>query len=307
MTKPVRCVLIGSKGQVAISLARMLPAAGFDLTVLSRPDFDLSRPAELAAAIDAARPDVVINPAAYTAVDRAEDEQDLAYKYNRDAPGAIAAAAARVGAAVIHYSTDYVFDGTSSTPYVETDPTGPTSIYGASKLAGEILVAAANPRHVILRTAWVCSPDGNNFLKTMLRLAGERPELKVVDDQHGSPTFAADIATATAAIVRNCVARKDDPALFGTFHLVSGGSTTWCGFAREIMAVSLARGGPAVPVVAIATKDFPTKARRPAYSKLDTSKIKHIHGVVMPDWQTGLASCLDATPGSLRLKPQPGG
>ena len=261
--------------------------------MLSRPNYNLSRPDEIASAIEAARPDVVINPAAYTAVDRAEDEPDLAFALNRDAPAVMAAAAERAGAVFIHYSTDYVFDGTSSTPYVETDPTGPTSVYGASKLAGERAVAAANTRHVILRTAWVCSPDGTNFLKTMLRLAAERPELKVVDDQHGSPTFAADIAAATARIAAIAVASPTGEEQCGTFHLVSEGATTWCGFAREIMAASKARGGPSVPVHAITTADFPTKARRPAYSKLDTAKVQRVYGVVMPEWRTALGVCLD--------------
>jgi dTDP-4-dehydrorhamnose reductase len=294
-----RAVLIGSKGQVATSLARTLPAAGFDVTVLTRPDYDLTDPSKIGQAIIDAQPHVVINPAAYTAVDRAEDEPAAAFAINRDAAGAIAAAAYNAGAAIIHYSTDYVFDGSSSVPYQENDPAGPTSVYGASKLAGELAVASANPRHVILRTAWVCSPDGANFLKTMLRLAAERPELKVVDDQHGSPTFAADIAGATATVARTLTDGSVTPA-FGTFHLVSAGATTWCGFARAIMAASKARGGPSVPVHAIATADFPTKARRPAYSKLDTQKIARHYGVVMPSWQQALETCLDRMLGPVR-------
>ncbi len=293
MSAPLRIALIGAKGQVATSLARVLPASGFDVTVLARPDFDLTDPQSIAAAIIAAKPDVVINPAAHTAVDRAEDEPDLAFAINRDAAGAIAAAAASVGAVIVHYSTDYVFDGQQSRPYIETDPTGPQGVYGASKLAGEQAVAAANPRHVILRTAWVCSADGANFLKTMLRLAAERPELKVVDDQHGSPTFAADIATATARIARTCATQAAGAPAFGVFHLVSQGEVTWCGFARAIMASSKARGGPSVPVHAITTADFPTKARRPAYSKLDTGKLARVHDIQMPSWQAALDHCLD--------------
>ena len=293
MSAKLRAVLIGGKGQVATSLARVLPASGFDVTILARPEFDLTEPRSIAAAIIAAKPDVVINPAAHTAVDRAEDEPDLAFAINRDAAGTIAAAAATAGAAIIHYSTDYVFDGRQSKPYVESDPTGPQGVYGASKLAGEQAVAAANPRHVILRTAWVCSADGANFLKTVLRLAAERPELKVVDDQHGSPTFAADIATATARIAQTCASEAAGAPAFGVFHLVSQGEVTWCGFARAIMAASKVRGGPGVPVHAITTADFPTKARRPAYSKLDTTKLARVHGIDMPRWQTALDHCLD--------------
>jgi dTDP-4-dehydrorhamnose reductase len=300
MTDKPRVILIGGSGQVATSLARALPPQGFDLTVLARPRFDLTRIDEVAAAIIDARPAIVINPAAYTAVDRAEDEPELAWAINRDAAGAVAAAAARAGAAIIHFSTDYVFDGSKSTPYVETDATGPQGVYGASKLAGEAAVAAANPRHVILRTAWVCSADGANFLKTMLRLAGERPELRVVDDQRGSPTFAADIARATCAIARTCLSQPAGAPAFGIFHLVSAGETTWCGFARAIMAGSAARQGKSVPVHAIATADFPTKARRPAYSKLDTSKLARVHGLSMPDWRDGLEACLDGMLGPHR-------
>ena len=284
MNDPKRVVVIGGKGQVAMSLARILPARGFDVTVLARPAYDLTRGAELADAIIAARPSVVINSAAYTAVDRAEDEPADAFAINRDGAAAASSAAARAGAAIIHYSTDYVFDGLKSTPYVEDDATGPQGVYGASKLAGEVAVAAANPRHVIIRTAWVCSADGANFLKTMLRLATERPELRVVDDQHGSPTFAADIAEATAHIAAAAANKTAGAPQFGVFHLVSGGETTWCGFARAIMAASKQLGGPSVPVHAITTADFPTKARRPAYSKLDTSKLARVYGIELPEW-----------------------
>ncbi len=301
MTERGRVVLIGAKGQIAASLARDLPDAGFDVTVLARPAFDLVRPDELAAAIIAARPSVVINPAAYTAVDRAEDEPGVAFAINCDAAGKVAAAATEAGAAIIHFSTDYVFDGCSARPYVEDDPTGPQSVYGASKLAGEAAVAHANPRHVILRTAWVCSPDGANFLKTMLRLAAERPELKVVDDQHGSPTFAADIAAATSKIAGICADKNARTRSFGVFHLVSAGETTWCGFARSILAQSQARGGRATAVHAITTADFPTKARRPAYSKLDTGKLAKVYGIEMPHWQDAMERCLD---GMIGRKPE---
>ncbi len=292
MNNPKRVVLIGDKGQVAMSLARILPARGFDVTILARPEYDLLRTAELADAIVVARPAVVINPAAYTAVDRAEDEPTAAFAINRDGAAAISSAAARAGAAIIHFSTDYVFDGKKATPYIETDATGPQGVYGASKLAGEAAVALLNPRHVILRTAWVCSADGANFLKTMLRLAAERPELRVVDDQHGSPTFAADIADASARIA-DTIADKDAGARqFGVFHLSSRGETSWCGFARAIMAQSMKLGGPSVPVHAITTAEFPTKASRPAYSKLDTSKLARVYGIELPEWNEAMHRCL---------------
>ena len=294
MTAPEkRVVLIGGKGQVAMSLARELPNRGFDVTILARPDYDLIRTAEISDAIVAAKPTVVINPAAYTAVDRAEDEAATAFAINRDGAAAISSAAAKAGAAIIHFSTDYVFDGRKTTPYREDDTTDPQSVYGASKLAGEVAVAAANPRHVILRTAWVCSPDGANFLKTMLRLAAERPELRVVDDQRGSPTFAGDIAEITAQIAGVVATTPAGAPQFGVFHLASAGETSWCDFARTIMAVSKDNGGPHVPVHAITTADFPTKVRRPAYSKLDTAKLARVYGIEVADWESGLRKCLD--------------
>lgn len=296
-----RVVLIGGKGQVAMSLARVLPARGFDVTVLARPEYDLTRPAELAYAIAAARPSVVINPAAYTAVDRAEDEPAEAFAINRDGAAAISSAAARAGAAIIHFSTDYVFDGKKTTPYVETDPTGPQGVYGASKLAGEAAVALVNPRHVVLRTSWICSADGANFLKTMLRLAAERPELRVVDDQRGSPTFAADIAEASATIAERIANPSAAASPFGVFHLASDGETSWCGFARAIMAASKDLGGPSVPVKAITTAGFPTKAHRPSYSKLDTSKLARTYGIQLPQWEAAMRTCLAGVLGAPKV------
>jgi dTDP-4-dehydrorhamnose reductase len=281
----MRIVITGRHGQVAQALARHLPSLGVELVTLARPAFDLADPAPLAAAIIAAKPDLVINPAAYTAVDRAEDEPELAHAVNAVAPGVIAAAAAAVGAPVVHYSTDYVFDGASGRPYLETDATGPAGVYGASKLAGERAVQAANPAHVILRTAWVCGPDGHNFLKTMLRFGCERPRLRVVDDQRGTPTFAADLAAATGAIAR----RLGTAPVYGVFHCTNAGATTWCGFARAIMAEAAARGlGPMAEVDAIATAEYPTKARRPANSVLDSGKLAGAYGIVLPDWRESL-------------------
>jgi dTDP-4-dehydrorhamnose reductase len=286
-------MIAGREGQVARALARHLPTLGCSVITLARPEFDLTRPAGLATAIIAAKPDLVINPAAYTAVDKAEDEPELAHAINATAAGMIAAAAAEAGVPVIHFSTDYVFDGTGRTPYAETDPTGPVGVYGASKLAGEGAVAAANPAHVILRTAWVCSADGSNFVKTMLRFGAERQVLRVVDDQHGAPTFAADLAGATGQIAL-ALARNGGTSSYGVFHCASAGTATWCGFARTIMTEAAARGlGPMATVEAITTADYPTKARRPAYSRLDCSKLAAAYGISMPHWQTSLGPCLD--------------
>jgi dTDP-4-dehydrorhamnose reductase len=288
-----RVLVIGSRGHVARSLIEVLPRHGFDVAIAARPEVDLSDPQTLAAAIRRAQPHVVVNAAAYTAVDRAEDEPDVAMAVNAAGAGAAAAHARNAGAAIVHLSTDYVFDGTKSSPYVETDRTAPLGVYGHSKLAGEAAVAAANPRHVILRTSWVCSPYGTNFLETMLRLAAERPELRVVDDQRGAPTFAADIAEAVARVIAASATKREGDERFGIFHLASEGETSRCGFARAIMAGSGARGGPSAAVAAIATRDYPTTARRPAYSKLSTAKLRRVYGFTMPDWQDSLSRCLD--------------
>ena len=291
---PMRVLVIGSRGQVARALLATLPRHGFDVAVAARPQIDLARPETVAAAIRRVRPQVVINPAAYTLVDRAEDEPALAMAINADGARAVAEQAREAGAAILHLSTDYVFDGTKSSPYVETDPAAPLGVYGRSKLAGERAVAAANPRHAILRTAWVCSPYGSNFLLTMLRLAGERTELRVVDDQRGAPTFAADIAEAIVPIVAGLGQGGGPDDRCGIFHIASAGEATWCGFARAIMAGSAARGGPCAKVVPIPGRDYPAKAARPAYSKLSTDKLKRVFGIDMPDWQDGLSRCLDA-------------
>jgi dTDP-4-dehydrorhamnose reductase len=288
-----RVLVIGSQGQISRSLIEVLQHRGFAVSVAARPDIDLADVKTLAPAIQAARPRVVINPAAYTAVDRAEDEPDLAIAVNCVGAAAVASEARKIGAAIIHFSTDYVFDGTKTSPYQETDATSPLGVYGLSKLAGELAVAAVNPRHVILRTAWVCSADGSNFLKTMLRLAANGQQLSVVDDQRGAPTFAADIAEVVAPIVAR-VAESEAGEHFGIFHLASAGETSWYGFARAIMAGSAARGGPSTAITPIPTRDYPTRARRPAYSKLSTEKIKRVYGLTIPDWDDGLMRCLDA-------------
>ncbi|ESY81437.1 dTDP-4-dehydrorhamnose reductase [Mesorhizobium sp. LNHC221B00] len=281
----MRIVVTGRDGQVAASLLEAGQSrADVEVIAIGRPEFDLARPDTVFDAISAAKPDVVVSAAAYTAVDQAEDEPDLAFAVNATGAGKVAEAAARLGVPVIHLSTDYVFDGTKPEPYVETDATAPLGAYGASKLAGEQAVAAANPRHLILRTAWVYSPFGRNFVKTMLRLAADRDEVSVVADQWGNPTSALDIADAilhAAAMLH----RNKDIAVFGTYHLAGTGETNWSGFARHILDTSLAFGGPWARVRDIATMDYPTKARRPANSRLSSAKFASTFGWTAPHWR----------------------
>ncbi|MBN9524811.1 MAG: dTDP-4-dehydrorhamnose reductase [Alphaproteobacteria bacterium] len=281
-------LVVGETGQLARELARAAWAPGVELTFAGRDIIDLARPETATAVVAAMKPGVVVNAAAYTAVDKAESDADQAFLVNRDGPAALARAAATVGAPLIHVSTDYVFDGTKDGAYTEDDPVAPVSVYGRSKEAGERAVREAAERHVILRTAWVYSPFGSNFVKTMLRLGAEREELRVVADQRGCPTAAADIA---AAIVR--LAGADHG--WGTYHYSGAGPTTWHGFAEAIFAGAVARGAK-VParVTAIGTADYPTPAVRPANSVLDCSRIDRVHGIVARNWREALEDCLDA-------------
>lgn len=287
-----RILILGRSGQVAGTLRARLPEAGHDVVALGRSSLDLSDPAAARTAVLECAPDVVINAAAYTAVDRAESDEAAARALNADGPAAASAAAEQLSAPFIHFSTDYVFDGSKGEPYVEDDPPHPLGIYGETKLAGELAIAEVNPRHVILRTAWVCSPGGTNFLRTMLRLADERDAVSVVDDQKGRPTFARDLAEAVANIIQALDSRPPADA-YGVFHAASQGDTTWCGFARAIMEGSAARGGPAARVRAITTAEFPTPTRRPADSRLATDKLAAIYGVRLPHWRDALETCLD--------------
>jgi len=284
-----RILVLGHSGQVAAALRSRLPANGHQVEALGRSSLDLSDPAAARSAVLERSPDVVINAAAYTAVDRAESEEAAAHALNVKGPAAAAAAATEVGAAFVHFSTDYVFDGDKGEPYAEDDPTCPLGVYGRTKLEGEHAVIAANPRHLILRTAWVCSPSGSNFVKTMLRLAGERDELGVVDDQRGRPTFARDLADAVARMLP--IAPTIDG--WGVFHAASQGETTWCGFARAIMEGSAARNGPACEIRAITTADFPTPARRPPDSRLSSERLAAVYGIRLPHWNAALETCLD--------------
>jgi dTDP-4-dehydrorhamnose reductase len=290
----MRVLVAGREGQVARALRERLPRDGHAVTALEPPELDIIDRARIAAALDRAAPDLVVNAAAYTAVDRAEDEPALATAINRDGAAWLAEAAAARGLPFLHLSTDYVFDGTRGAPYVEEDAPNPLGVYGRSKLDGERAVLAANPRSIVLRTAWVCSPHGANFVKTMLRLAAERPELRVVADQLGAPTFADDLADAIARLVpRMAAAPSGDPG-FGLFHLTGAPHTSWPGFAAAILDGAARRGRPRPALAAIATADYPTPARRPADGRLDCGKIGRIHGIAPADWRVSLARCLDA-------------
>jgi dTDP-4-dehydrorhamnose reductase len=279
----MKIVVTGRQGQVVSCLQDVgKKTSDVEIVTLGRPELDLAQPETIEPAIISARPDVVVNAAAYTAVDKAEDEPNLAIAINATGAGAVAAAAAKAGVPIIQISTDYVFSGDKPEPYVESDPTGPKSVYGASKLEGERLVAEANPRHVILRTAWVYSPYGNNFVKTMLRLAKERDEIPVVSDQWGNPTSAHDIAGAIIHVAKRFLeARPRDG--FGIFHLTGNGETSWSGFAREVFEISGLLAGPHAAVRDIASAEYPTKARRPANSRLDTGKLLDAYGWRAPD------------------------
>lgn len=286
----LRIAVTGLKGQLAESLAERAQAAGTIAVVrLGRPALDLAHPADFARTIGAAKPDVVVNAAAYTAVDRAESEPEATFAINRDGAGAVATAAAALGLPLIHVSTDYVFDGSKETPYREDDTPAPTGVYGASKLAGEQAVRQAQPRHIIMRTAWVYSPFGHNFLKTMLRLAAERDEIRVVDDQLGNPTSALDLADSVLAAAHLMVVRDD---MAGTFHVAGRGEASWAQFAAHIMETSRRMGGPSARITAITTRDYPTPTRRPQNSRLDCSKFEQIIGKPLPDWQSSSAACI---------------
>jgi len=288
-------LVIGSTGQLACSLARQGTAARYAVVCRGRPDCDVTDLAALRRLFEEISPAAVINAAAYTAVDNAESDPATAFAVNANGPGHLAALCAEHDIALVHISTDYVFDGTGRRAYLETDSIAPLGVYGASKAAGEAAIRRTWARHLIFRTAWLYGADGHNFLKTMLRLGSERDELSVVDDQRGTPTSADDAAGAIlAALDRMLAAPADDP-LWGTYHLTNGGSTTWCGFAREIFRLAAASGRRTPKVTPIPTAAYPTPARRPAYSVLDTSKVRNAFGIELPPWQASLAACYART------------
>ena len=296
----MQVLVAGREGQVARALVARLGAEGHAVTALEPPALDLTDDASVQAALAAAAPALVVNAAAYTAVDRAEDDAALAFAVNRDGAARLAAAAAARGLPFVHFSTDYVFDGRKGTPYLETDAPSPLGVYGRSKEEGERAVLAANPRSVILRTAWVCSPDGGNFVKTMLRLAKERAELRVVADQRGAPTFAADLAEAVAVMAPRLLDAPAGDAAFGLFHLTGAPHTTWHGFTAEILAQAATRGHPRPRLVPIGTADYPTRAVRPPDGRLDCGRITRVHGIAPADWRVSLGRCLDALVGPIK-------
>ncbi|WP_372619422.1 dTDP-4-dehydrorhamnose reductase [Falsiroseomonas sp.] len=296
----MRILVAGREGQVARALLARLAPEGHELTALEPPELDLTSRESIAAAMTAASPDLVVNAAAYTAVDRAEDQPELAQAVNATGAGWLAEAAAARGAPFVHFSTDYVFDGLKGAPYVEGDAVNPLGAYGATKEAGERAVLAANPRSVVIRTAWVCSADGANFLKTMLRLAQEREELRIVADQRGAPTFAADLAEAVARMAPRLLAAPAGDEAFGLFHLTGAPHTTWHGFTAEILDQAARRGHPRPRLVPITTAEYPTKARRPADGRLNCTKIGRVHGIAPADWRASLARCLDVLVGPVK-------
>jgi len=281
-----RILLLGAGGQLGKQLKQAL-TGNTNLTALARADLDFTNADAIRKAIRDAKPEVVINAAAYTAVDKAESEPEQARLVNAVAPGVIAEELTRTKGWLIHYSTDYVFDGSGAKPWVETDPTGPLGVYGHTKLDGEVTIAATGCKHVILRTSWVYAAEGRNFLHTMLRLGRERDQLKVVDDQIGAPTTAEALTAATEAVLNYLAANGQNPAASGVYHLACAGETSWCGFARAIFAEFAPRQTPP-EVLPIPTEAYPTPAKRPRNSRLNCGKFIRQFGFSMPQWQDAL-------------------
>lgn len=289
----MRVLVTGAAGQVGGEVARLL-AASQQVLAHDRSTLDLEKPDDIRWCVRDARPDVIVNAAAYTAVDRAEGDEARAHAVNAVAPGVLAEEARRAGALLIHYSTDYVFDGELDRPYVETDAANPLSAYGRTKLDGERAIAAAGGRHLILRTSWVYGPRGRNFMLTMLRLAAERDALRIVDDQRGAPTSSLQLARATSQLL------EAGPERSGIYHASAAGVTTWFGFAGAIFEGRRRRVGDAFRVPRlqpIATADYPTPARRPRNSVLSNAKLENVFGVRLEDWREALDEALAALPG----------
>jgi dTDP-4-dehydrorhamnose reductase len=280
----MRILITGKNGQVGTELSRLYQSRG-DVILTGRDECDLSNEQSIKDTVGRVKPTVIINAGAYTAVDQAEKEPGLCFAINAHAPRVLAHEAARLGALLIHYSTDYVFNGEKAQPYLESDPIHPVNVYGESKAAGEAAIAEATTRYLVLRTSWVYGAQGKNFLRTMLRLGAERPELRVVDDQLGAPTSAAAIASATARLVEQSLSRAP-----GIYHLTAGGSTSWCGFARAIFDAGVLSTQPRVQPISSA--DYPTPARRPANSVLSNDKFAHAFGFRLPTWQQQLNEVL---------------
>ena len=293
----MKILLLGKNGQVGWELQRALAPLGeviaLDFDSPGPLTADFSQPETLAATVRAVAPQIIVNAAAHTAVDKAESEPEFARALNATSPAVLAREAASLGAWLMHYSTDYVFDGSGSTPWTEDSPTGPLSVYGATKLEGEAAIRASGCRHLIFRTSWVYAARGGNFAKTMLKLAKERERLTVIDDQIGSPTGADLLADLTAHALRAALAR---PELGGTYHAVAAGETSWHGYARHVIEFARAAGQPikVAPenIVAVPTSAFPTPAKRPGNSRMNTEKLRNSFGFVLPTWQSGVERML---------------
>ena len=296
----MKILIVGKNGQISWELQRCMPSLGTVLCA-GRPEIDFIDPDSLRQMVRVVRPDVLINAAAYTAVDQAESEPELAMKINGEAPGILAEEMKRIGGLMIHYSTDFVYDGSGTEPWVEESPTAPLNVYGAAKLAGDEAVAAAAGAHLILRTSWVYGARGRNFLRTVLRLAEAGKPLRVVDDQIGSPTWSRDIATATVLIIDRLSWTRPDVSVSpaehlaersGIYHITSAGFVSWCGFAAAILENWQRLGSriKAVPsLTPITTHDYPSPATRPRNSRLSNAKLKNTFGVLLPDWRHSLA------------------
>ncbi|WP_421995155.1 dTDP-4-dehydrorhamnose reductase [Roseococcus sp.] len=289
-----RILVTGQGGQLATGLAESLPAKGFEPLPVGQPDFEFDRPETVVAAFAALKPDAVVNCAAWTAVDAAEEDEAGAFRANALGPALIARLCAEAAIPLIQISTDYVYDGLKGAPYVETDAPNPLSAYGRTKLAGEWAALAANPQTTILRTAWVFSPVGKNFVKTMLAVGATRPELRVVADQYGHPTAAPDLADAIAAVLERLRETGWQPQYRGVFHAMASGSTNWHGFAEAIFAAAQPYGGPKPLVHPIATHEYPVKAVRPLDGRTEGAKLRDTFGVQLPSWQQGLERVMQA-------------
>lgn len=285
----MKILISGQHGQVSRELQRRLSAT-CELVVLGRDQLDLAHPHQIRQQVQRVRPDLIINAAAHTAVDQAESEPEAAFAINATAPGILAEEALALDIPLIHYSTDYVFDGSKSEPYNEADAPNPLGVYGKSKLAGEQAITAVQGKHLILRTSWVYSSHGRNFLLTMQRLLQEKPELRIVADQIGAPTWAGTIANSTLALIERWQAGQI--GAWGTYHLTAQGETSWFGFAQAIGEALRQQGKPCATLVPIPSSDYPTPAARPLNSRLDCTRLKREWAVSQPDWQTALRECL---------------
>ncbi|MBS7811671.1 dTDP-4-dehydrorhamnose reductase [Roseococcus pinisoli] len=289
-----RILVTGKGGQLATGLADSLPAKGFEALLVGQPEFEFDKPGTVAAHFAELKPDAVVNCAAWTAVDAAEDDEAGAFRANALGPALLAKLCAEASIPLVQISTDYVYDGLKGSPYVETDAPNPLGAYGRTKLAGEWAALAGNPQTTVLRTAWVFAPVGKNFVKTMLAVGATRPELRVVADQHGHPTAAPDLADAIAGVLGRLRATGWQPQYRGVFHAMASGSVTWHGFAEAIFAAAQPYGGPQPKVHPIATHEYPVKAVRPTDGRTEGSKLRETFGVALPSWQQGLDRVMKA-------------